>query len=315
MNRFFLASALAASTCTLPAPSRAWDAGGHMISARIALDRLSPESRARVEALVPLAPDLRQPRAGKQARAYDFVSLAAWMDDVKPSGQREALATWHYINVGCGQDPHEVGEQNALDALNLAAIVLRSEAAPKVKAEWLAIAIHLIGDVHQPLHASGRDRGGNDFWIRGAPGVSATVTRTGKPVDKKKPATGQNAGYFQKLHPLWDSGYRVDALGSGAGRKKVELYDIGYSEKPDVARVTSASAEIATKYLPANADLTAEPAAWIRESSDISCAWAFSTPRGQVVSAAYIERLHDVSCERLALAGARMAAWIEANVR
>ena len=286
-----------------------------MISARIAFDRLSPQARARVEALVPLAPDFRVARAEQKPRPYDFVSLAAWMDDVKPSGQREALATWHYINVGCGQNPNEVSEQNALDALNLAAIVLRSQAALKVKAEWLAIAIHLIGDVHQPLHASGRDRGGNDFWIRGAPAINASVTRAGKPVDRKKPATGQNAGYFQKLHALWDVGYRVDAVGSGARRPKVELYDIGTSEKPDVARVQAASVEIASKYLPENASLALDAAAWVRESSQISCAWAFSTPRGQVVSADYIARLHDASCERLALAGARMAAWIEENVR
>lgn len=314
MKIFFLA-ALAASTCSLAAPSKAWDAGGHMIAAQIALSQLSPQARARIEALVPLAPDFRQPRAGQKPRPYDFVSLAAWMDDVKPSAKRDALSTWHYVDAECGQNPAEVPEQNALDAINLAGIVLRSEAAPRLKAEWLAIAIHLIGDVHQPLHAIGRDRGGNDFWIREAPAVKPSVTRAGKAVDRDKPATGQNAGYFQKLHALWDAGYRVNAIGPAARRQKVELYDIGYSEKPDMARVQSASAEIAAKYLPERPNITTDAAVWVRESSEIACGWAFSTPRGGVVSADYIARLHDASCARLALAGVRMARWIEENVR
>lgn len=287
-----------------------------MISARIALDRLSPEARARVEALVPLAPDFR-PSATLKPRSYDFVSLAAWMDDVRASGKRDALATWHYVDAECGQSPAEVSEQNALDALNLAGIVLRSDAAPRVKAEWLAIAIHLIGDLHQPLHATGRDRGGNDFWIREAPAVAPSVTREGKPVDRKKPQTGSNAGYFQKLHALWDSGYRVNALvpKSGARRQKVELYDIGTSQKPDMARVQLASEEIASKYLPESASLTTDASAWASESSQIACDWAFSTPRGKAVGVDYIARLHDACCARLALSGVRMARWIEENVR
>jgi len=315
MKRFLLAASLASSTCLLAAPSRAWDAGGHMIAARIALDRLSPEARARVEALVPLAPDLRPARAAKQPRPYDFVSLAAWMDDVRSSGQRDAYSTWHYVDAECGQNPADVPQQNALDALNLAGIVLRSDATPKVKAEWLAIAIHLIGDVHQPLHAIGRDRGGNDFWIRGAPAVEPSVTRAGKPVDRRKPRTGSNAGYFQKLHALWDSGYRVDAVKKGARREKVELYDLGTSQQPDQARIATVSAEIAAKYLPASLDITTDANAWVSESSRIACDWAFSTPRGGIVGVDYIARLHDTCCARLALSGVRMARWIEDNVR
>ncbi len=315
MKRFFLAAALAASTCLLAAPSKAWDAGGHMIAASIAFDRLTPEVKAKVSALVPLAPDFREARGKQKPRPYDFVSLAAWMDDVRSSGKRDAYSTWHYVDAQCGQNPAEVPEQNALDALNLAGIVLRSDAQPKVKAEWLAIAIHLIGDLHQPLHAIGRDRGGNDFWIRGAPAVALSVTRSGQPVDKKKPLVGGNAGYFQKLHPLWDSGYRVDAVKDGARRAKVELYDIGTSEQPDMARVQSASAEILAKYLPERPNITTDPNVWASESSQIACDWAFGTPRGGLVSVDYIARLHQTCCARLALAGLRMALWIEENVR
>ncbi len=315
MKRFFLCAALAASTCAFSTSSRAWDSGGHMIAARIALDRLSPQAKAKVELLVPLVPDFREARGKQKPRPYDFVTLSAWMDDVRPSRKRDAYSTWHYVDVECGHAPSEVKEQNALDALNLAGIVLRSDAQPRVKAEWLAIAIHLIGDLHQPLHAIGRDRGGNDFWIRGAPAVALSVTRGGKALDKKKPQIGDNAGYFQKLHALWDSGYRVDAVKNGARRAKVELYNIGYSEQPDMNHVQSAGAEIVSKYLPERPNLTTDANAWASESSQIACDWAFNTPRGGLVSVDYIKRLHDTCCARLALAGVRMASWVEENVR
>jgi hypothetical protein len=316
----FLAPVLApvvalASTCALPGAAKAWDAGGHMIAAQIALGQLSPEKQARANKLVSLAPDFRAARAGRKPRAYDFVSLASWMDDVRPSGKRDALATWHYINLGCEQEPDEVTEQNALDALNLAGVVLRSDAADKDKAEWLAIALHIIGDLHQPLHASSRERGGNDFWIRGAPGVEARITRAGKRVDRARPATGTNAGYFQNLHALWDSGYRVDAVKQGTKRAKVSLYDIGYSDAPDMARVAKLAAEVPDKYLRGRPNITSDAKVWAKESSQIACEWAYETPRGGIVSADYIEKLHDVSCTRLALAGLRMGRWLDENLK
>jgi hypothetical protein len=137
------------------------------------------------------------------------------------------------------------------------------------------------------------------------------VTRAGKSVERDKPATGDNEGYFQRLHALWDSGYRVNAVAD----RMVALPDIGYSDKPDMARVASQSTEIVAKYLPLRPSLTPDASVWATESSRISCEWAFDTPRGEAVSPAYITRVHDTCCARLAVAGVRMAAWLETNLR
>src|SRR5687768_6255582 len=85
-------------------PATAWDHGGHMIVAHIAQNRLQPKVRARVEGLVPLIPDFRVARAGKKPQPYTFATAACWMDDVRGSKKREALSTWHYIDVPCGGD-------------------------------------------------------------------------------------------------------------------------------------------------------------------------------------------------------------------
>lgn len=117
--------------------------------------------------------------------------------------------------------------------------------------------------------------------------------------------SGDNAGYFQKLHALWDGGYRVNALKGGAPGPMTELFDIGCSDSPDMERVASAISEIIGKYLPEHSDLTTDPVAWTSESSQIACDWAFSTPRENSVSPGYVACLHDTCCARPAQAGAK----------
>jgi hypothetical protein len=292
--------------CAAPS-ARAWDAGGHMIVAQIAYGHLSPKAKRKAQALVPLAPDLR---LAKKKRAYDFVSLAAWMDDVRASKQREALSKLHYIDIECGHEPGDVKEENALHALESARIVLRSEAPAKEKAEWLAVALHVAGDLHQPLHASERDRGGNDYAVLGVPGVDKRIARSGKPVDRDEPRTGDNTPAFQRLHAVWDLAYRIDAAPVGASKLKMLLYDLGTSETPNLTRLKRISRDIEKRYLPQRPFITSDPAVWASESNTIACDWVFSTPKRQSVSAEYLERSHDVACSRLALAGVRLAAWL-----
>ena len=54
----------------------AWDKGGHMIVAQVAYTRLNATARAKVDAL---AAQIKDPHNVP----YNFVNLAAWMDDIK----------------------------------------------------------------------------------------------------------------------------------------------------------------------------------------------------------------------------------------
>ena len=272
-----------ASTCS------AWDAGGHMIAAQIAYNQLPPTTRAKADALIPLLLDLREETT---ARPYDFVTAACWMDDVKPSKKRDGLSSLHYVDAECGQDPGKVEATNALDALKMARVVLRSpDADAKMRAEWLAIALHVIGDLHQPLHATERDRGGNDFPIGALPGLTANFRQDGK------------ATPFARLHQLWDFGYRY---GVENGRGKM-LFDIGYSNHPDLKIVREMAQKIST---PTTTAQNLNAAAWARESNELACTFAFSTPQREVPSDDYIQHMNALCNARLALAGNRMATWL-----
>jgi hypothetical protein len=289
-------------------PAQAWDYSGHMLSAQIAYSRLTPEVRQRVDALVPLIPDFREVENGVKPQPYSFVTAACWMDDVRPSKKRDALSTWHFIDIPCGKDVDDVHQQNALDALKLAQIVLRSDADNKTKAEWLAILLHIVGDIHQPLHAVATDVGGNTFPISGVPGLDKRIRKDGKAVDRDKSATGENAGVYQRLHAFWDFAYRYDVVQKNNGKTLTLLYDLGNSARPRLTQVQTTSQSL-QKYLSSDTALLNErdSAQWVRESNAIACDWVFHTPRMKQPSWKYFERAHDVACERLVLSGVRMA--------
>lgn len=310
---------LCVAVLVLAATGRAalsWDHGGHMIVARIAQNRLQPNVQARVEKLVPLIPDFRVSRVGKKPQPYTFVSAAAWMDDVRGSKKREALSTWHYIDVPCGGDADDVQQQNALDALKLAEVVLRSpHSDDKAKAEWMAIALHIIGDIHQPLHCTDREIGGNTFPIADVPGLEKRIRRDGKSVDRDAPAKGANMAVYGRLHALWDSAYRYDVVPQKTpqgtrGAIKV-LYALGDSSSPQTGKLEEVARDIKAKFGATQVDADdIDAGKWIRESNALAGDWVFNTPRKRRPAQKYFERAHDVACVRLALAGERLANWL-----
>lgn len=297
-------------------PARSWDHGGHMIVAQIAQSRLQPNVRARVEKLVPLIPDFRVARMGKKPPPYTFATAACWMDDVRSSKKREALSTWHYIDVPCGGDVDDVHEQNALDALKLAEFVMRSpHSDEKTKAEWLAIALHIIGDIHQPLHCTDREIGGNTFPIADVPGLEKRIRRDGKSVDRAVPAKGANAGVYGRLHALWDSAYRYDVVrqktAQGTGSAVKVLYELGSSSAVQIGKLEEVARDIERVFGTKRVDAKdIDAIIWIRESNRIACDWVFNTPRKRKPSQKYFERAHDISCARLALAGVRLSTFL-----
>src|SRR5580698_3292501 len=85
-----LAGLLAAWTATffLVSPAAAWTAAGHRIIAAIAYARLTPQARARVDALIKSHPDYDRfihnapSDAAARARA-GFLAASVWPDDIK----------------------------------------------------------------------------------------------------------------------------------------------------------------------------------------------------------------------------------------
>ncbi len=150
-----LAFAFAVSFVFSPASCVAWSIEGHQAIAELAQRQLSFATSSAVNRLLALEP------------GASMVSVSGWADEVR-SGR---TASWHFVNLpadDCRYDrPRDCRDGRCLvEALNEKIRILRSAAADAERLIALKYVIHLIADVHQPLHAGLRsDKGGNQVQV------------------------------------------------------------------------------------------------------------------------------------------------------
>jgi len=275
----------------------AWDDGGHMIVAQIAYERLTPEARRQADAL---AAQLKNPAVPGQK--YNFVTAASWMDDIRRVEGYERMRKWHFIDRTC--DGHDPEAPHALSGLNESEAALRDRSTPEAKrVEALASVLHLVGDIHQPLHAIDTDVGGNTYPISGVPELWLGIAENGEPVTETNPAK------YQRLHAYWDTAYRYD-VPPDTNEIKL-LHDAGRSAQPDMQRIQMEATAL-QRFLPDDKNVVDEANSekWVNESNALACNFAFTTPRKVQPSLEYVKRAHDEACRRLVLAGYRLSALL-----
>ncbi|WP_100643517.1 S1/P1 nuclease [Alteromonas facilis] len=137
----------------------AWGQVGHRVTGKIAEDYLSNEAQA---AIAQLLPNETLAEASSYADEQRSNPAHFWQKVAGP---------FHYVTVPEGKHYHEVGapeEGDSVTALNdFRKTLLDSNASVEQKQLALRFIVHIIGDLHQPLHAgNGTDRGGNDVKVR-----------------------------------------------------------------------------------------------------------------------------------------------------
>lgn len=175
MHRILLAVAAA---FLIVRPAGAWGTDAHQVIARIAESALSADTRRQIHALLP-------------KDRHSLADIADWADVVRRS--RPDTADWHYVNIPVTARRYDRARDCANDDCVVERITLkmrqlsnRSLLAP-IRLEALRWLVHLVGDIHQPLHcADNHDRGGNDVKV-------------------------VFGGRTLPLHRVWDSGI-IDAV-------------------------------------------------------------------------------------------------------
>src|SRR6201987_5479568 len=132
-------------------------------------------------------------------KGFTYVAMAAslWPDQIRNHDDPSTFPNWHFVDYpliapSFPDRGSPTPEDDILFGIGKSEAILRNpSAAAQDKAEKLSWPIHLVGDVHQPLHcatfvnsiypAPQGDRGGNEFFVK--------VSPTGSP---------------RKLHSLWD---------------------------------------------------------------------------------------------------------------
>lgn len=133
-----------------------WGLTGHRIVGEIAQKHLNRKSKKELKRVF-----------GHQSLAYN----ASWMDFVKSDPTYDYMKPWHYCTIPDGKTYAEAGtpeEKDIIWAINNAAGQIKSDTLSLDEEQFaLRILIHLVGDIHQPLHVgNGEDRGGNDVKIK-----------------------------------------------------------------------------------------------------------------------------------------------------
>ena len=160
MRLWLISTAL---VCSLVSSSvLAWGQVGHRVTGKIAEQYLTPEAKAAFAELFPME---------------SLAEVSSYADENRsnpaPFWQKEA-GPYHYVTVPDGKHYHEVGapkQGDSYTALNkFRAIVLDDTKSIAERRRALHFIVHIIGDLHQPLHVgNGTDKGGNDvklsfFW-------------------------------------------------------------------------------------------------------------------------------------------------------
>ena len=168
--------AIIAALLILLAPNNAfaWGQTGHRVTGAIAEPLLNRHAARKVRAIL-----------GSETLA----EASTWADDMRSNPDafwQRTANPWHYVTVPAGRSYADVGappEGDAVTALQKFATTLRDPRATREQKQLaLRFSVHIVGDLHQPLHAgNGNDEGGTQ--------VRVTLFR--QPTN---------------LHAVWDSG-------------------------------------------------------------------------------------------------------------
>lgn len=296
--------------------SYGWSDTGHMAVAFVAYRNLTPQARARVDALVALNPRFNLWQASippntspANRRLMLFMIAATWADQIKSDGVHQADGTaggnrppndgtaarnigymdmamhkyWHFVDLPFSTDGtpvHNPDVPNARTMIPLFRGVLASNSPDPLKSYDLVWLLHLVGDVHQPLHCAARFTSVHPDGDDGGNGV--------------KVAIGQNS---KTLHSFWDG-------------------QLGTTSDPLVAMQVATGLPTPPANLVAllNADV------WINESFTNARNTVYQAPIGAgagpfTINAGYRNVANNLSHRRVALAGRRLAQILNTELR
>jgi hypothetical protein len=282
-----------------------WDEVGHKITAYIAWQRMTPDVRAKVIKTLREAPEDSQLTTyyfsygsqSRETRERDFfIIISTWADIIKDRDfsnrfRRYNHSNWHYTDTPWTIKDGKVEELpatadggQAVEKIKEFDAAIRGTASEAQKAIAIAWLLHLIGDIHQPLHVSARvteldpkgDKGANDFLLT--------------PKDTPRQ-------YQRNLHSFWDG-----IIGENSPNDK-NLCDADYViPRAEKIMKMFPFSKVQDQILPDRFD------DWARESLTLAETEVYANDlvRNEMPSKKYMKKALKLAQRRMALAGYRM---------
>jgi hypothetical protein len=296
-----LAALLVVLTLHSPRSVFAWGAAGHQVIAAEAWRELSPELKAEAIDVLKSHPEYAKwtnayrPNSSFDVYAYAFMRSSTWPDDIRRKGNKYDHPNWHFIDYPLRPPnfPFEPGPKPDDDVLFGVAqcekTLSETSADPELRAAMLSYVIHLVGDMHQPLHCaslftdaySKGDRGGNDFYVK--PGQQGV-----------------------RLHGIWDG-----LLGSSANPRT----QWNYATKIDSEFPRASLPELAKDTTPKDWSLESRQLAIDKGYLRGELQGATNAAEAPALPADYTKNAKQVAERQGALAGYRLADEIQKYLR
>ncbi|MDZ7717053.1 MAG: S1/P1 nuclease [Balneolaceae bacterium] len=133
-----------------------WGKNGHRAVGDIASAYLTDEAKEHVKRIL---------------EGESMAIASTWMDEIKSDPAYDHTHDWHWVTIPDGMTYDETEKNPNGDLINTIRTVIKELKSGSLnkeeETENLKMLIHLIGDIHQPLHVgTGEDRGGNDVDVR-----------------------------------------------------------------------------------------------------------------------------------------------------
>jgi len=228
------------------------------------------------------------------ADSSTYVTSACWMDDLKKRGIYQ-FSDWHFINLPICEDNNTLcesisstdmlaGTDNIVWALNNAITTVTSKYAGGFERGFaFRNLMHLVGDLHQPLHCVQRfatetplgDAGGNTFRI-------------------------QNFETATNLHALWDAG--VGLLDNSLTRPL---------SNGNQTYIESMANEIMAQLNTSEIIVGTNISVWALEGINVSIQYVYTLPYNSYPSDEYIQTAQPIVMHQLGVAGYRLAQLLK----
>jgi hypothetical protein len=320
----------------IPPPAMAWGNTGHEAVAFVAWQQMNPTARANALLLLKLVPQLNLSKkvdgftqwqqelpsglSAADQSLFLFMRAATWPDSIKRAGlhdtdtpppgkavelpvgfdDKDSHGYWHFVDTGFSTDgfkPPSTPTPNAAVQI----VELRKDLAAakdmKLAAYELVWLEHLVGDIHQPLHAVTRfvdqvsDEGGNAVKVRLGALREKFLANLPQGVKGSAP---------EELHAFWD--------------------DLpGVPDAKDALKPAADFAKGLPSAKPGDVSET-DPAKWATESFKMANTDAYRSPIGPgntdtdgksyLMTSQYYDKALQDAQGQIALAGARLAKML-----
>lgn len=250
----------------------AWNALGHRLVAQIAIDNLDVHTQKTLN-------DYHQ-QLDSVYRPSSLVNAAPWMDTLRYD-KKLWLERKHYINIPFSRDGTPLVApypQNAVTAIQGAREVLANSAMSRFdKGFSVRILLHVVGDLHQPLHSTSQfsrqfpqgDLGGNRVHL------------------------GKNS-IAGNLHAYWDRGGGLLLPKKHINAKRLQRWAHRIEKKWPCARFSKND----------------DPGQWALQSHELAKRVVYQISPYQIPSKAYQKQTKKISEYQIALAGCRLACFL-----